>query len=1174
VDALGHTTVYTNDSSGNVLSVTVPYPLGADPANYTTRFTYNTTGEQTSVTLPTGGVITNEFDPVTGLLLAVRDGNQNLISATHYDQVTKLPVAETDAFGSLHYGYDQSGNLTQMTNSLGQVVTSGYDLNGNLTTLVDGGQTNTVSYDALNRETLADYGSNITVNFSYEGSGDWSSVNGPTIGHMERKMDDQGRLAGWETANGSNPSFAYDATGRLEYETNSLAVVTRSVYNAAGWLTASTNLATCAGTTYGYDAAGRRISVTNALGFATWYSYYPSGSLQAMTNAFGTNYWRYSDAAGACSGCGSSLSVTDPFDRATENIASPYGLPLSTVWRSGSLVSSNYTEYLTGLTTPEQEAEEYPVAIRDEGGRTRRYDYDEYGRLYRATDLSGATWWTNQFDTNGALIAVISPTAETNSYVYDELDNLKAIQFSDNNWLTNFYDATNRLSGVRLPSGVSVTNFYDFAGRLANRSSTIGETASFQYNGNDAVTKMSDNTGSTTNLYDAAGRLWGIDYPSGASLRYQLDLLDRITSLTNKASTGGTAYVTRYQYDPGGNVTNVNDPFNRNTRYEYDRVGRRTKRTLPNGIVTEWQYDWRDRVTNITHNTSGGSTLASFTYWRNPGGEPWKIVRESGTKYVLLEYDTSLRLANEVYYTNAVNAIGGSVEEQISYAYDASGSRIRRVKGGMAYTNVVTAGYQITQVKTNGGVAESYAYDSGGRVTQIARDGLTVKLGYNTADQVRAVTNGSGWVTYTHDANGRRTFSTNSDFLVRRFLVAPAVGTDMHSPQLIANASATVQQGYVYLGDHPILRYDSGGNAVYYLEDAMGSVAALVDASQTKIASFNYDGFGNVRSQSGSTSPPTGTGGDFRFHSAWLEAASGLYNMRAREYDPRLGRFTSRDPVDGVMAQPESFNIYAYVLNNPHVFSDPSGKTSYAEETITSFVQFILNQLRIHGVQKARQFAFDQIKDALVGLAKQSLLRYLPANLGEAFQGVRFGEKIRQILCYGSGEGGGVISGYLYFGTPLSPDGDPLGPGLTCSHVDDETGQVSMSKERTGINPQKVGAFIDMVIGSERPCSGENGKPGTLNKTWAVLEVKLSAQTVVDDYFKDPNKKQQLTSMLRYARKHTYSHTAVILTAKYTRTMHHKAFKVYEQRLKKIAAGAHCYLEVGVMTDFSRKRRK
>jgi hypothetical protein len=45
----------------------------------------------------------------------------------------------------------------------------------------------------------------------YNSQLDWNSVDGPTIGHMERRFDNHGRLAGWETANGSDPGFAYDA---------------------------------------------------------------------------------------------------------------------------------------------------------------------------------------------------------------------------------------------------------------------------------------------------------------------------------------------------------------------------------------------------------------------------------------------------------------------------------------------------------------------------------------------------------------------------------------------------------------------------------------------------------------------------------------------------------------------------------------------------------------------------------------------------------------------------------------------------------------------------------------------------------------------------------------------------------------------------------------------------
>lgn len=308
-----------------------------------------------------------------------------------------------------------------------------------------------------------------------------------------------------------------------------------------------------------------------------------------MTNAFGTNFWLYTDAAGACAACGNAVSVTDPFGRVTESLGTPYGLPVSTVWHSGSLVSSNYTEYLAGMTTEEQEAEEYPVAMTDEGGRTRRYDYDTLGRLYRATDLSGATWWTNQFNPDtGALTNVLSPTGETNSYTYDSLDNVKTIQFSDGNYMTNFYNAENRLNGVRLPSGVALTNAYDFAGRLTNRNSSIGETAGFEYNGNDAVTKMTDNTGTTTNLFDAAGRLWGIDYPSGVTNLWQYDSLNRLTNLTWKLS-GNQRGDFACKLGAVGHLTNLSDTVNSVSRvfsWEFDRLYRLTNETVTGAAPT------------------------------------------------------------------------------------------------------------------------------------------------------------------------------------------------------------------------------------------------------------------------------------------------------------------------------------------------------------------------------------------------------------------------------------------------------------------------------------------------------------------------------------------------------------------------------------------------------------
>ena len=51
----------------------------------------------------------------------------------------------------------------------------------------------------------------------------------------------------------------------------------------------------------------------------------------------------------------------------------------------------------------------------------------------------------------------------------------------------------------------------------------------------------------------------------------------------------------------------------------------------------------------------------------------------------------------------------------------------------------------------------------------------------------------------------------------------------------------------------------------------------------------------------------------------------GLYYLRARYYDPETGRFLSKDRVPGSADYPAAQHPYAYALNNPCSFVDPSG---------------------------------------------------------------------------------------------------------------------------------------------------------------------------------------------------------------------------------------------------------
>lgn len=1122
-DSLGNTTWFTNNADGDILAVVLPYPPGADPAVYTTSFTYSPDGNRTSTRLPTGAVITNEFD-ANGKITAVKDVQNNVIASTVYNSLG-LPQKESDPFSSLGYKYDALGNLTHVTNTHNQVVVSGYDANGNITNLLEQGVTRSVAYDALNRQTSANFGNGMSANYGYDADGSWSSVNGPTLPTIQRSLDERGQLSDWTVGNRSQLSYGFNAEGQVEYLTNAIGAVTHTMYDAAGRMIGTKNLTTGAEIGYSYDAVGRNTAVTNPLGYTVRIAYNADNSVSSVTNEL-DRVWFYSyDTGGACCGGGSTtVTATDPLGRQLTELRSAYGLPISTIWRSGLQVSSNHVEYLAGLTTPQQEAEEYPTVITDEGGRKRRFDYTALGQLFRSTDLSGSTWWTNQYHSgNGTLTNVHGPTGETLSYSYDERENLKTIRFGDGNYLTNYFNAENRLASNALPSGVKVFYQYNSTGKLTNRSSTLGESASYQYNNLDSVTIMGDSTGSTTNRYDAAGRLIGIDYPSGATVRFAVDVLGRITAITNKTTSAGTAYVTKYEYDATGNITNVTDPFNGRTRFEFDRVGRRTKRVLPNDVVTEWQYDWRDRVTNIVHLNSSG-VLASFAYVRNAGGDASRITREDGS-YVELQYDSALRLTNEVYRTS-----GGLLIEQISYGYDIAGSRTRLVKGGVIMTNSVSAGYRTTAVKNaaNGATLETYAYDNGGRVTTIGRDGGTLNLTYTAADKIDAATNGANWVTYRYDASGRRTVSTNSAGVVRRFVVAVTPATGLESPHMVANAAGTLQQGYIYMGDEPLLRFDAVGNRVYYLEDAMGSVAALADDGGTKIASFNYDGFGNIRNQTGTVAVPAGTGGDFRFHRGWLESDTGLYHKRAREYDPRTGRFVSRDPRNGVIQRPETLHPYVFAVNNPFLYADPTGEFTVIEINVTQLINSSLQALKQTVVNAIKNKVKDSLFQAISNLVVDQLSVIYPP-LGEVWAvlkekgGKYAGDFLEDQLIKKVCEATGMASflEYVYFFPGIrEADGKAVFNGFGC-------GNLSL--------PSLVGGnrYPDFIISEVGP--EETAKPNSGEKAILVGDIKLSGNSLYNKYIDKNNKHYdgpgQFDAMTRFAGQYTYTRVTLFLTA-------------------------------------------
>jgi RHS repeat-associated protein len=94
---------------------------------------------------------------------------------------------------------------------------------------------------------------------------------------------------------------------------------------------------------------------------------------------------------------------------------------------------------------------------------------------------------------------------------------------------------------------------------------------------------------------------------------------------------------------------------------------------------------------------------------------------------------------------------------------------------------------------------------------------------------------------------------------------------------------------------------------------------ALTDEAGDVDTAWDYDVFGAVRGLSGSQP------NDFTFAGEQVDGSTGLQYLRARYYDPEVGKFISRDTFGGFPTVPLSQNLFTYAGNNPLIYTDPSG---------------------------------------------------------------------------------------------------------------------------------------------------------------------------------------------------------------------------------------------------------
>ena len=145
-----------------------------------------------------------------------------------------------------------------------------------------------------------------------------------------------------------------------------------------------------------------------------------------------------------------------------------------------------------------------------------------------------------------------------------------------------------------------------------------------------------------------------------------------------------------------------------------------------------------------------------------------------------------------------------------------------------------------------------------------------------------------------------------------RYTLDPAMGL----VQVLAEVTGGETTTYLY--GHDLLAEETTAWA-WHLNDGLGSVRQLTDGAGQVLAAQGYTPFGVLLWYEGSAASAYGYTGEQE------DASTGLVFLRARYYDPGMGRFISKDPFPGYVREPQTLNLYVYVANNPLGRVDPAG---------------------------------------------------------------------------------------------------------------------------------------------------------------------------------------------------------------------------------------------------------
>ena len=497
---------------------------------------------------------------------------------------------------------------------------------------------------------------------------------------------------------------------------------------------------------------------------------------------------------------------------------------------------------------------------------------------------------------------------------------------------------------------------------MVRKSYNSGSYVAYTYNAEGSLARLSygDSTGELASYrfeYDSLGRLIRsaeLDADGGTVQRTE-HIYDGYNRLSRQSWTlGGKTYSESYVYDDpsdtnkngDGALTRMTTATGATIDYQYDTLRRLTRSEVTlNGLtVYTTAYAFRDldasrTTTQVQYRNvrnANGEVLEGKKYTYDALGNITRISQSTGHFYPLVayEYDAQNQLTKETYY-NGNGTSTGNITRTISYTYDTAGNILSETRTEDGETTTKTYGYGdsewvdlLTEVD-----GQAITYDASGNPTSYFGRTMT----WTNGRQLKtSTTHAFGAVlksTYTYDADGIR--KTKTIPINQRGLTCTYTFVTQNG-KVVRQSWRTESIDFFYdeSGRPFAMTYQRANDApqtYYYVLNLQGDVVKLIDENGAEVASYEYDAWGNVLSQSGSMASTN----PLRYRGYYHDSETGFYYLQSRYYDPAMHRFINADSYASTGQGFIGTNMFAYCHNSPVAFYDTEGNMA-TEATIAA----------------------------------------------------------------------------------------------------------------------------------------------------------------------------------------------------------------------------------------------